>query len=244
MTDSTLHELLVVQELDLAADQLRHRRASLPERLALAEEQAAAARLDVELSGLAERSHELHRTQRRLEDEVASIEAKAADHDRKLYAGTVTSPRELQAMQAEIEGLRRRASTLEDEILEVMEAVEPIDAERGRLEDRLEEHQRASQRLREAIDEAEGAIDEELADTSARRAAAAEEIDADLLARYERLRSQLDGIAIARLDGGRCAGCHLSLPATELDAIRRAPAEEILVHEECGRILVRPSAAA
>jgi uncharacterized protein len=244
MTDAALRGLLDVQELDLAADQLHHRRASLPERLALAEEQAAIARLDVELSELTARSDELRRTQRRLEDEVASIEAKAADHDRKLYAGTVTSPRELQAMQAEVEGLRRRASALEDEILEVMEAVDPIDADRTRLDERIEEHQEEAARLSSAVAEAEAAIDAERADVAARRVAAAEAVAPALLARYEALRAELGGIGVARLEAGRCTGCHLSLPATELDAVRRAPADEITVHEECGRILVRPPAAA
>ena len=45
-----------------------------------------------------------------------------------------------------------------------------------------------------------------------------------LLAAYERLGQRLEGVAVARLTGGRCDGCHLSLPAVELDRIRHEAA--------------------
>jgi predicted nucleic acid-binding Zn-ribbon protein len=59
------------------------------------------------------------------------------------------------------------------------------------------------------------------------------------MARYERLRAKLDGVAVARLEGDLCLGCHVSLPAMEVDAIRHAPPDVVAVHEDCGRILVR-----
>ena len=59
-----------------------------------------------------------------------------------------------------------------------------------------------------------------------------------LLTTYDRLRERLSGVAVARLTGGRCDGCHLSLPAMELDRIRRQPAGSLENCEQCGRILV------
>ena len=53
--------------------------------------------------------------------------------------------------------------------------------------------------------------------------AAAATVPADLLARYERLRTTLAGTGAARLVGGSCSGCHLTLPAMEVDRIRKAP---------------------
>jgi predicted nucleic acid-binding Zn-ribbon protein len=43
---------------------------------------------------------------------------------------------------------------------------------------------------------------------------------------------------VARLAGARCGGCHLTLPATELDGIRRAPPDTVSRCEQCNRILV------
>ena len=65
-------------------------------------------------------------------------------------------------------------------------------------------------------------------------------IDADLLARYERIRSAAGGQGVARLAaGGRCEGCHLTLPRAEYDTLKHAPADEVHLCPECGRILVR-----
>jgi predicted nucleic acid-binding Zn-ribbon protein len=64
-------------------------------------------------------------------------------------------------------------------------------------------------------------------------------LPADLAATYERLRSQLGGIGAAKLVGSSCGGCHLALPATELDRIRHAAPDALVYCDQCGRILVR-----
>jgi predicted nucleic acid-binding Zn-ribbon protein len=64
-------------------------------------------------------------------------------------------------------------------------------------------------------------------------------VPASLLAEYEPLRHRLGGVAIAKLEGGSCKGCHLKLSNFELDRIRALPTDEVVHCEECGRILVR-----
>ena len=53
----------------------------------------------------------------------------AEEMNKRLYSGSIASPRELQAMQADIDMLLRRRSDLEDEELEVMEKREGLDAD-------------------------------------------------------------------------------------------------------------------
>ena len=85
------------------------------------------------------------------------------------------------------------------------------------------------------------AIDAELATESARLATRppSRACPTDLMGEYERLREQLDGIAVAELRSGQCLGCHLSLSAVEVDRIKREPADAVVHCGECGRILVR-----
>jgi predicted nucleic acid-binding Zn-ribbon protein len=59
------------------------------------------------------------------------------------------------------------------------------------------------------------------------------------MARYEQLRPKFGGVAIARLVGGRCDGCHLALAQAALERIRSAPPDALVECEECGRLLVR-----
>jgi hypothetical protein len=39
--------------------------------------------------------------------------------------------------------------------------------------------------------------------------------------------------------GSACQGCHLALPAVEVDRIRKLSVDEAVHCEECGRLLVR-----
>jgi len=239
MADPALDALLEVQAADLTADQLGHRRTALPQRAALATEETAMAVIDADLEPRARRAADLTRSQRRLEDEIATIEAKATSEDATLYSGTVRSPRELQALQQEVASLRKRARSLEDDLLVILEESETLDAEVARLRDRRSGHAASSDGLRAEVVEAEATIAEELSATSRQREDAAARVPADLLETYGVLRRRLDGVAVARLEGNRCGGCHLTLPATEVDAVRKAPPGEVVRHEECGRILVR-----
>lgn len=239
MVPDPLQLLLEVQDLDLAADQIRHRRASLPERVALAEQESTAARLDVEASELRARLGELRRSQKRLEDEVATLTAKGESENRRMYSGVVNTPRELQALQGEIDGLARRQHDLEDDVLAIMEAVEPLEAEADAVEARRDEAVAEAGRLAGRIAEAEADLDGQLTGVLAERQAVAAGLDGAVLADYERLRDRLGGVAVARFEGGQCLGCHLSLPAAEADVVRRAAPGDVVYHEECGRILVR-----
>lgn len=238
MADPALQALLEVQAADLAVDRLRYRRESLPERAALREHRAALDDLDGKLAALRGRAGELDRSQRRMEDEISSLEAKAADSERRLYSGAVVAPRELQALSDEVEALRRRKRRLEDDVLDLMELAEPVTVEIPRLAEERGRVAMEAERLQRAIVEEEEAIAREVAEQQRTRQTVAAEVPAHLLGTYDELRSRLGGVGIARLDAGRCTGCHLGLPAVELDAVRRAPEGAIVRHEECGRILV------
>jgi uncharacterized protein len=234
MTD--LHALLVLQQQDTAADQLRHRRATLPERALLAGIEAELARLRTELATAAAERDRLAAEQARLEAEVAVGQDKRLTLERRLSSTSV--PREAQAMSDEIDGLKGRQSAMEDDLLELMEAIEPLE---GRLTAGVGERAGLEERLvaaRAALADAEAGIDAELATVGAARVQAASPIPDALLARYERLRGKLGGVAVATLDGPRCTGCNLMLPTLELEQVRAARPEAMVECEQCGRILV------
>jgi uncharacterized protein len=235
----TLHVLLDLQAHDTTADQHRHRRANLPERAQLTAATKALAALDADIAGVAAEHDGLAREQKRVEDEVATIEAKAVAEDGRLYSGSVTAAKDLQAIQDEIGALRRRQGTLEDEVLELMVLIEPLDAQLATLATRRAALQADVHRLQAAIAAAEAEIDGQLAVVAGERAALVADVPAATLAEYESLRKSLGGVAVAKLEGASCRGCHLQLSAVELDRIRKLPRDEVVHCEECGRILVR-----
>jgi predicted nucleic acid-binding Zn-ribbon protein len=234
-----LEQLLIVQTHDTHLDQLRHRRDSLPERAELEAQTTDLARVDAAVADAEARKAVLVSQQRKIEDEVALIEDKAAEVDNTLYrSGTITSPREAQAYADELESLGKRQRRLEDDVIELMEQIEPIDGEltslgdeRTQLGNRLDETERA-------LASVEGEVDREITDVDRERTSAAIGIDATRLAEYEQLRKQLGGIAVARLTGGTCGGCNLTLSAMERDRFKGLGPDDAAYCEECGRLLV------
>ena len=70
------------------------------------------------------------------------------------------------------------------------------------------------------------------------RAARAKSLPDGLLALYEKLRAS-KGTGAALLQRGRCTGCQLEIPVSDLDRYRKAPANEVLRCAHCDRILIR-----
>jgi len=219
---------------------LRHRRETLPEIAELARVEEATVVTEEALAETGGRRDEVVRRQTHLEDDLASVEARIAEVDRRLYSGVVTIPRELQAMQTDRDLLHRRQSALEDEVLEAMGEREPLDAEVSALEAERRRLDEEGARLRAAVAEGQVTIDAELAHEEARRADSAVGLPADIVSLYERLRVRHGGVGAAPLVGGQCNGCFLALPATEVDRIKREPPDALVTCDQCGRILVRP----
>jgi hypothetical protein len=236
---AALDDLLTLQTHDSAADRLRHRQATLPERADLEARRAAHTELESRRAEVTGRRDVELREERRLDDEVRSLEARAKAVDTKMYSGTVSSPKELQAMQADVEQLQRLAREREDEELEVLVRREELDAEVAEIEAAQAALAAEMETLRAAIAAQEQEIDAELALEEAARAALAPGIPEGTLRLYEQIRVGNRGVGAARLVGMNCQACHLALPATEVDRIRHLPADALARCEHCGAILVR-----
>ena len=239
MTDADqLHVLLDLQAHDTKLDQLLHQQETLPAREQRNAARTALADTEASLAVETTRRDELARDQKRLDDEVESLNVKRKGYDERLYSGTVTNPRELQDLQDEIAALGRRISELEDRELVIMEAVEPVEQRLGELTTEAEQRRAvledAELRLTAAEAELVVAVDE----AQAERDATATGISEDLLREYQSLRGGRGGIGVARLVGSQCGGCHLTLSAVEVAQLRKAAAGSVAHCEECGRILV------
>jgi predicted nucleic acid-binding Zn-ribbon protein len=236
---SDLDHLLDLQANDTHADQLRHKRETLPERARLVELDQRRAAIEASVIEPRTQRDELGREQKRLEDEVATVEEKAAGVDRQLYGGGVTSPKEAQALQADLESLQRRQSQLEDQVLEHMEQIEPLDAALAESEAALAAIVAERAETEAALIAGEAEVDTELASVAGARADLVAQVPAELIAEYESLRPSFGGVAVAKLVGATCQGCHLTLAAAEVDEIKRRPADAIVHCPDCGRLLVR-----
>jgi predicted nucleic acid-binding Zn-ribbon protein len=238
LSPADLEALLTLQDLDTHIDQEQHRKAHLPERDELAQLERLIGQKETARADVAVLDADVASRQEAAERELQATEDRVTQVNRRLYGGTVTASRELQAMAADVESLRKRASELEDRALVLMEEREPFDKELAELDGQLAALGARQREARTSLAEAEAEVDTDISTLVAQRPKAAGAVPEQLLSAYERLRGRLGGVAVARLVGGRCDGCHLTLSAVELDRIRHESDGTLQFCEQCGRIIV------
>lgn len=232
-------KLLDVQELDSSHDALRHQARNPPEGPELGTLAAQRQELDGRARDLQVQVDDLTREQRKADADVEQVKARRVRDQERLDAGTVTNPKDLERLQHELVSLDKRISDLEDVELEVMERLEQaqgeLDATRAELE-RVEARAAELEATRvERLEE----LRAEAATIKQRRAQTVADLPADLLALYEKLREQKDGVGAALLRQRRCSGCSLQLDTQVLSQIAAQPSNAVVRCEECSRILVR-----
>lgn len=232
-------KLLDLQQIDASRDQLAHRLQTMPERLALQQASEQRADLSGRLGQLQTEVADLVREQRKAEADVEQVRSRSARNRERIEGGLVSDAKQLQAMQHELETLAHRVSDLEDAELEVMERLEEAESQQADLSRQLA---RLDEEIADLTSRRDALVDDittRRADLDAERAVVSAEIPADLLALYERLRTQLAGVGVGALHHGRCGGCQLNVGAADLARMAVAPSDEVLRCEECDRILVR-----
>lgn len=228
--------LLDLQALDTKLAQLDYRAKSLPEHATLAGLTADADALRLTLSeqeGLAENVQlELGR----VESDVSVVETRIARDSERLQGSS--SVKDVAALEQELTALRKRLDDLEEIELSVMEKLEEQQSAVTASQTQL-----ASIRARAA--EVEASRDSALALITAERTTAAAgrrtieaKVPADLLALYEKQRTRY-GTGASLLRGGVSQASGVKLLEDELQKIRAAAPDDVLICPSSDAILVR-----
>ena len=235
----SLEHLLQIQDRDKSIAALRHQKSNLPERQEIADLLEALSTLQKKKDFVSKELISKEDDQQRLEDEVNAIEERVSEQEANLYSGEVSAIKDLQAIQGDIAGLQERKRLVEDQIIVVMEQIEPLKTLFDQLE--IEEKTNTEQQaeLEAALLRKEQSIEKQIEDVEAERSELALDTSPALLEIYEKIRKQSGNIAVAQLNAMTCKGCHLDLPAVEVDRLKKLPPDQLVHCEECGCILVR-----
>ncbi len=177
--------------------------------------------------------------QKRADADVEQVKTRRERDQGMIDAGQVKDPKALERMLGELTSLRRRITSLEDTELEVMERLETAQTSLDQRTAELSAMEGEEAQLRAAFEQKAGDLQTQLGAVQDERTTTASGLPQDLLALYEKLRAQKDGVGAAALRRRECEGCRLTLNASDLGIIARAPADDVIRCEECNRILVR-----
>lgn len=227
-----LKALYRLQQIDSALATLKQQYAQLDRAAAERKtyEEAKAAH-----TALQEAIKQLETSLKDAELELAGVEAKRAREESRLKSGAVRSPRELQALEAEVEALGRQRARLDEKVLGYMDALEQRRTEEKEARRVLSLAAKKLQAKVEAFNAAATEMKTRSQELAEKRKAALAEVPEPLLRIYERLCEAKEGVAVAAIRGGICEACHLTLPT---NTVARAKRYESLVYcDSCGRIL-------
>jgi predicted nucleic acid-binding Zn-ribbon protein len=230
--------LLALQAEDLLLDQLAYRREHLEPRVELDTIERRRATLETDRVAINADRRLLSDRQDALELEIDEAARRISSLEERSKSGLVPSFRDQEALSTELASIARRKGELEDEELEIMEALDPYDADLARLEAERVTLTERTRALEVELSEAERSIDLEIDAVRERRQSAVPAVPPGLLAEYEKLRGRLGGIGVAKIVHGTCSGCNLHLSATELDRMRHLEPDALEHCDQCGRLLV------
>ncbi|NNE08665.1 MAG: hypothetical protein HKN20_08905 [Gemmatimonadetes bacterium] len=226
-----LARLWSLQSLDTILASAKKRLLAIPEDIAAAERALAdadkkkkTALAEIEASRLARKKRE---------GDIAANEAEILKFSGQL--AQVKTNEQYKALEHEIEHLRTKTGTIEDEILGLLERDEELAGELVAAEKAVAAAVTGLEKTRIEAAEEEKALKAESEHLTEKRTAAAATIDKAVLAKYESIRKADGTIAMSRLVRDACETCYRQVPDQRQIEVRQA--KNLVTCEGCGRIL-------
>jgi predicted nucleic acid-binding Zn-ribbon protein len=189
-----------------------------------------------ERSETAKHAHqEALRNLKMLEDAVQSQQIKIEENNAALYGGRIHNPKELQDLQNDITSLKKHLTTLEDQQLEAMIALESLEAQFNAAQDDLKAVIAQSISTNSTLVGEQTSLRKELDRLETEHQAVVASISPDSLKLYERLRQQKRGLAVTTAKDASCDACGATLTPAEWQ-VARSPGQ-MSYCPSCGRIL-------
>ena len=230
----TVRELYDLQLLDWEIQQREEELSEVQGRIADDSKRMQAHR---RLSVLENKLDELVPARRQSERAIEVIEERISNLDTRMYDGSVTNPREFEALQEERDNQVRNRGDEEDRLLEFMVEIEETEDLRDRARavfDQIDEERNHELGTLEARREE---LTSELPGLLEQRQGMSAEYPPNIMAVYETVRRTRGGQGAALVDQrGMCQGCRLTIPNAELSRARSS--EGIVQCGSCTRILI------
>lgn len=176
-----------------------------------------------------------------LETEVAGLDEKIETH--RAQMNSVTSNKEYSALLVEINTLKDKKNTLEENVLQHMQAIDQLDAKLADIKARAEDQQKLVDLAQQEVEESKAAVQDRLDTLNEERKKVAADIPDDALKVYGRALDVHDGDAMAmvtcqnkRRNEFTCESCFMTLPVECVNTLMSSP-DELVSCPSCQCIL-------
>ncbi len=220
-----------LQELDLQIDVIKKKRDSLPAQLKALDEKLgkALAAAENKKNVLAE----IEKVQRQTQAALDLNNDRLGRSSAKLEG--VQNSHEFQAASKEIEQIKKLNLTLEEQLKKNKNDSEAIQKELNELSEKSGEIQTERDAQATAVSAQNTQFENEIVSLEGNRTQFVSQVEARILARYERVRAARGGVGIVPAIAGRCKGCNMMVPPQLYNEIHRNT--EMHSCPSCNRIL-------
>jgi predicted nucleic acid-binding Zn-ribbon protein len=208
-----------------------------------AENELAALDTDVEYQRLvreseewADRHDDIEQRCAHLESDIAVAKARI-EHDREREKGS-SDAKELTSLEHEIESLERRIEMLEEHEIEALGERDEILGTWNAIKIARDSFHNARSAREDEIRENIAALQRRQADIVVARAAVVAELPTDFIELYERQRARY-GVGASHLHRGITSASSVTLTAGQIQDVRAADADEVLMCPDSNAILIR-----
>ena len=228
-----LRLLAALQQLDGRLRVLEAEQQALPQQLYAYQQVCQQARDELAAAQLA--IEEAERRRRSLERDIDSDNERLNRAQSRLHE--VKTNKEYSAALAEIEAGKQRISTLEDQVLELMEGAEQQQDISQRCEQRLQEASGELADCERAVSEAQDALGKDMAARRVERDDLVARLQPDFHTAYQQAARQAGSVAVVEvLTDESCGGCYLRIRPQLISEVRKQ--EGIVSCPHCKRILL------
>jgi uncharacterized protein len=170
---------------------------------------------------------------RGLDESGDSIRSRLRKTENRLMGAKTT--REYQAANAEIDDNKDMLRDNEDQLLEVMERQEGLEAVVGKLSQKLEKVSAESKEERETLEKRYHDTETEINRLDKKRNKIVGAVDPSLLGEYDFIRQRRDGLALSPVTAGTCGVCHMGIPPQQYNELQRM--DKIMHCPSCRRLI-------
>ncbi len=230
---ATTADLYSLQKIDTTWEKVKRRLVQIRQQLGESEALTGAR---AQVSSAEAQLHHFRGQQQDAELEAQTLKRRIGETDARLMSGQVRNPKELGALQASLESLRRQQAAAEDRAVEMLDKVDEAARTLAQHEARLAEVEAAWRSAQGGLADEELKMKRNYVVLKKQREAMEQSLGAPVLEQYEQLRKKKGGLAVAAVEGDSCGACHVKLPTGVVSAARAAGWPPVRC-PSCGRIL-------
>jgi len=227
----TIKQLIKLQEIDSAVIAIEERKNRGPEKIRELEE--GLQQHEQELDEFVKHAEDLQQQRREVEQDVEQVRGEIGKRQSKL--SLVKNNREYRAILKEIDDLKSMMKAKEEEVLTIMEEYENLEKNIGEKKEFLAQDRVRVEQEKKELEDLMKQADEDLSQYLEQKESLSQDLAQDTLDRYNFIRENRGGLALAGVSKGVCTVCNMNLPPQRFNELLKN--DHLMTCPNCHRLI-------